>query len=152
MASAGSRRVLIIVQNLPVPFDRRVWMEATALQRAGYRVSVICPKAKGFTRSREVIEDVEIHRYGLPIDAKGALGFVVEFAWCWIRTLMKSVRIAVVGRGFDVIYNLFCPTWSLCTIALWAAGGLPWAVTCQEWKGVPIARSAPRTCRSAPPG
>lgn len=104
MASAGSRRVLIIVQNLPVPFDRRVWMEATTLQRAGYRVSVICPKAKGFTHSREVIEDIDIHRYGLPIDAKGAIGFIVEFAWCWLRTLMKSLRIAVVGRGFDVIH------------------------------------------------
>jgi len=104
MASAGSRRVLIIVQNLPVPFDRRVWMEATTLQRAGYQVSVICPKAKGFTRSREVLEDVEIHRYGLPVDAKGAIGFVVEFAWCWTRTLMKSLRIAVAGRGFDVIH------------------------------------------------
>ena len=52
MASAGRpRRVLIVVQNLPVPFDRRVWLEATTLARAGYRVSVICPKAKGFNRS-----------------------------------------------------------------------------------------------------
>ena len=104
MASAGRLHVLIIVQNLPVPFDRRVWMEATTLQRAGYRVSVICPKAKGFTRTREVIENVEVHRYGLPIDARGPVGFVVEFAWCWIRTLMKSLRIAVAGGGFDVMH------------------------------------------------
>ena len=41
MASAGSpRRVLIIVENLPVPFDRRVWQEATTLQQAGYLVSI----------------------------------------------------------------------------------------------------------------
>ena len=54
MASAGShRRVLIIVQNLPVPFDRRVWLEATSLTAAGYAVSVICPKAKGYTASFE---------------------------------------------------------------------------------------------------
>ena len=49
------RRVLIVVHNLPVPFDRRVWLEATTLARAGHRVSVICPKAKGFTRSFEVL-------------------------------------------------------------------------------------------------
>ena len=58
--------MLIVVQNLPVPFDRRVWLEATTLARAGYRVSVICPKAKGFNRSFEVLEDVHIYRYALP--------------------------------------------------------------------------------------
>jgi glycosyltransferase involved in cell wall biosynthesis len=30
------RRVLIIVQNLPVPFDRRVWLECRVLALAGY--------------------------------------------------------------------------------------------------------------------
>jgi glycosyltransferase involved in cell wall biosynthesis len=105
MASAGNgRRVLIIVQNLPVPFDRRVWLEATSLTNAGYSVSVICPKAKGFVKSYERLEGVDIYRYGLPIDAKGALGFVMEFAWCFLRTFMKSVRIAVAGRGFDVVH------------------------------------------------
>ena len=105
MAFAGrSGGVLIIVQNLPVPFDRRVWLEATTLQRAGYRVSVICPKAKGFTHSQEVLEGIDIHRYGIPVQARSALGFVFEFAWCWVRTLMKSLRIAIRGPGFDVIH------------------------------------------------
>lgn len=105
MGSAGSgRRVLIIVQNLPVPFDRRVWQEATSLQAAGYTVTVICPKAKGFTRSYEVIEGVRIHRYSLPIEPRGPLGFVLEFGWCLLRTFMKSVRVAVQGPGFDVIH------------------------------------------------
>jgi glycosyltransferase involved in cell wall biosynthesis len=105
MASAGRpRRVLIVVQNLPVPFDRRVWLEATTLARAGYRVSVICPKAKGFNRSFEEFEDVHIYRYRLPVDAQGALGFVVEFLWCFVRTAMKAVRVAVTGRGFDVLH------------------------------------------------
>src|SRR4029453_5342488 len=67
MASAGRpRRVLIVVHNLPVPFDRRVWLEATTLARAGYQVSVICPKARGFTRSFEVLEDVHRARARLP--------------------------------------------------------------------------------------
>jgi glycosyltransferase involved in cell wall biosynthesis len=105
MASAGKgRRVLIIVQNLPVPFDRRVWLEATSLTRAGYAVSVICPKAKGFNESFESLEGVDIYRYALPVDAKGALGYIVEFAWCFLRTFMKSVRVALRGRGFDVIH------------------------------------------------
>jgi glycosyltransferase involved in cell wall biosynthesis len=105
MASAGRpRRVLIVVQNLPVPFDRRVWLEATTLARAGYRVSVISPKAKGFTRSFEALEDVHIYRYGLPVDAQGALGFLAEFIWCFVRTAMKTVRVALRGRGFDVLH------------------------------------------------
>jgi glycosyltransferase involved in cell wall biosynthesis len=105
MASAGNRRrVVIIVQNLPVPFDRRVWLEATSLTEAGYAVSVVCPKAKGYTASFESLEGVDIYRYGLPIDARGAVGFIVEFAWCFLRSFMKSVRIAVAGRGFDVIH------------------------------------------------
>jgi glycosyltransferase involved in cell wall biosynthesis len=105
MASAGNqRRVLIIVQNLPVPFDRRVWLEATSLTRAGYAVSVICPKAKGYKVSFERLEGVDIYRYALPIDAHGAVGFIIEFAWCLLRSFMASVRIAVAGRGFDVIH------------------------------------------------
>jgi glycosyltransferase involved in cell wall biosynthesis len=103
-ARRRGRRVLIIVQNLPVPFDRRVWLEATTLAEAGYTVSVICPKAKRYTASFERLEGVDIYRYALPIEARGALGFVLEFAWCFLRTLMKSVRIAVAGRGFDVIH------------------------------------------------
>jgi glycosyltransferase involved in cell wall biosynthesis len=105
MASAGKpRRVLIIVQNLPVPFDRRVWLEATSLTAAGYEVSVICPKAKGYTASFERLEGVDIYRYGLPIAAQGAAGFVMEFAWCFLCACMKSVRVVAAGRGFDVIH------------------------------------------------
>jgi glycosyltransferase involved in cell wall biosynthesis len=99
-----ARRVLIVVQNLPVPFDRRVWLEATTLASAGYRVSVICPKLKGLNTSHEIIEDVAIYRYSLPIEAEGALGFIAEFAWCALMAALLSVRVAVAGRGFDVLH------------------------------------------------
>lgn len=106
MASAGSadrRRVLIIVQNASVPHDRRVWLEATTLQRAGYQVSVICPRSTELTRRHEVLEGVHIYRYALPIDAQGPLGFVAEFAWCFVATLLYVWRVARRGPGFDVI-------------------------------------------------
>lgn len=99
-----ARRVLIVVENLPVPFDRRVWLEATTLARHGDRVSVICPKAKGFNRSREVIEDVEIFRYPIPFEAAGAVGFIAEFAWCFAATALLSLYVALFGRGFDVLH------------------------------------------------
>jgi glycosyltransferase involved in cell wall biosynthesis len=103
-AVRGGRRVLIIVQNLPVPFDRRVWLEATTLQRSGFEVTVICPKLKGWNRGREVIDDVEIYRYPLPIDAQGPIGYIAEFAWCFLCTTLLSIRVAISGRGFDVIH------------------------------------------------
>ncbi len=99
----GKRRAVIVVQNLPVPFDRRVWLEATSLTRAGWDVTCICPKAKGFDTSFEIIEGVRIHRYGIPVDAQGAAGFVFEFVWCFVRTAMKLARVAA-GRGFDVLH------------------------------------------------
>lgn len=105
MTSTDRRqRILIVVQNLPVPLDRRVWLEATTLARAGHLVSVICPKARGFTRGFEVLEGVHIHRYSLPFDAAGTVGFVAEFLWCFLRTAGKTLRVAVGGRGFDVLH------------------------------------------------
>ena len=97
-------RVLIVVQNLPVPFDRRVWLEATTLAKAGYRVSVICPKAKGFNTGFEILEDVAIYRYPLPIDASSKLGFAAEFLWCLAATTLLSLRVGLFGRGFDVLH------------------------------------------------
>jgi glycosyltransferase involved in cell wall biosynthesis len=97
-------RVLIVVQNLPVPFDRRVWLEATTLTQAGYDVSVICPKAKGFNAGHELLEGIEIFRYPLPFDASSKPGFAAEFLWCFLLTSLLSLRIALFGRGFDILH------------------------------------------------
>jgi glycosyltransferase involved in cell wall biosynthesis len=102
--SERPRRVLIVVENLPVPFDRRVWLEATTLARHGYKVSVICPKARGFSKTREILEDVEIYRYPIPLDASGAFGFAFEFGWCFLMTAVFSLYVAMFGRGFDVLH------------------------------------------------
>jgi glycosyltransferase involved in cell wall biosynthesis len=97
----GRRRVLIIVQNLPVPFDRRVWLEACALRDAGFQVSVVCPKGPG-DPSFEVIEGIRIRKYRPPPPTTGALSYAWEFAYCWTRTLFLVLR-AAAQEGFDVI-------------------------------------------------
>lgn len=103
--ASSTKRVLIIVQNLPVPFDRRVWLEATSLTEAGYAVTVICPKLRGYNKGYEQLEGVDIFRYALPIQAgTSKLGFVFEFAWAWAMTALLSLRVALFGRGFDVIH------------------------------------------------
>jgi glycosyltransferase involved in cell wall biosynthesis len=97
------RRVLIIVENLPSPFDRRVWQEAGALRDAGYGVSIICPTGKGYEKRFEIIDGIHIHRHPLPFEAEGALGYALEYsaALMWEFTLAWKVLFT---RGFDVIH------------------------------------------------
>ncbi len=94
-------RVLIIVQNLPVPLDRRVWQESLALVEAGYQVSVICPRAPG-DPDHAVLDGVHVHKYTPPRPSLGALGFAYEFAYCWLQTLRLTLHV-LRHEGFDVI-------------------------------------------------
>lgn len=108
MASTGNnpprpRRVLIIVENLPVPFDRRVWHEATTLSAHGYEVSVICPKAMGYEAGYEVIDGIHIFRHPLPLEARGAMAYLVEYSAALFWEFVLAWR-ALARRGFDVIH------------------------------------------------
>ncbi|OFX13141.1 MAG: glycosyltransferase WbuB [Armatimonadetes bacterium RBG_16_58_9] len=93
--------VLIIVENLSLPFDRRVWAESLALVEAGYKVSVICPMRPGESR-HEILENVSIYRYGSPREAKGALGYLWEYAYSLVAALLLSLKVRR-REGFDVI-------------------------------------------------
>ncbi|MDA9409918.1 glycosyl transferase [Bradyrhizobium sp. CCBAU 45384] len=97
------RRILIIVENLPVPFDRRVWAEAQSLRAAGYEVSVICPRGKFAEKSFESIDGIEIHRHPLPIEAKGKLAYLAEYGSALFWEFAYSLKV-FWGRGFDVIH------------------------------------------------
>ncbi len=102
--SLAGRRVLIIVENLPVPFDRRVWLEARTLKAAGAEVSVICPIGKGSTARYEVLDGIHIYRHPLPFEANGALGYLAEYgsALFWESLLAWKVFFR---HGFDVIHG-----------------------------------------------
>ncbi len=102
-ASPGKWRVLIIVENLPCPFDRRVWQEALALRSHGHAVSIICPKGRGFDEGYEVLEGVHIYRHPLPVEANSALGYGLEYALSLLMEFALAIRIAFT-RGFDVIH------------------------------------------------
>jgi glycosyltransferase involved in cell wall biosynthesis len=97
------RRVLIIVENLPVPFDRRVWSEATTLRDSGYLVSVICPKGPGYENSDETIDGIHIFRHPLPLEARGALAYPIEYLAALFWEFVLSVKVAR-RHGFDVIH------------------------------------------------
>ncbi len=97
------KRVLMLVENLPVPFDRRVWQEAGALRDAGYQVSIICPTGPGCERRFEVIDAIHIYRYRLPLEASGAWGYFFEYAAALAQSFWLSWRVFLT-RGFDVIH------------------------------------------------
>ncbi len=97
------RRILIVVENLPVPLDRRVWLEATTLQAAGYEVSVICPMGRGWDKPFEIIEDVHIYRHPEPPEAhSGAVAYAKEY-WHAMKAWFRLSRVVWRERGFDVI-------------------------------------------------
>ncbi|MDH5531050.1 MAG: glycosyltransferase family 4 protein [Paracoccaceae bacterium] len=111
MASTGEaggpgkgRRVLIVVENLPVPFDRRVWAEATTLASVGYVVSVISPTGKGFEAEYEFLEGVHVYRHRLPAESNSALGYLREYG----SALWHEFRLALRVRreqGIDVLHG-----------------------------------------------
>jgi glycosyltransferase involved in cell wall biosynthesis len=107
MASHGNetrrRRVLIIVENLPVPFDRRVWSEATTLAGANYDVSVICPMGPGAMARYEVLDGIHIYRHPLPFEAHNAFGFFIEYGCALFWEFVLAWRVHWV-RGFDVVH------------------------------------------------
>ena len=98
-----ARRVLIIVENLPSPFDRRVWQEATTLQQNGYEVSIICPTGKGYEKKYEVIDGIHIYRHNLPLEAEGALGYLYEYSAALFWEFLLAWKV-LLTRGFDVIH------------------------------------------------
>ena len=103
-ASPGNRRrVLIIVENLPLPFDRRVWQEALALRDAGYQVSTISPKGRGLTGSYELLDGIHIYRHPLSVEADSAVGYLLEYGLALFWEFVLAVRIALT-RGFDIIH------------------------------------------------
>jgi glycosyltransferase involved in cell wall biosynthesis len=109
-------RILIIVQNLPVPFDRRVWLESKALNAADYAVTVICPKGKSDPR-QQVLEGVTLLKYRPYAPGGRGLGFVMEYAYSFLATLFLVFRARQQGR-FAVLQacnppDIFWP------IALW---------------------------------
>ena len=118
------RRVVIVVENLPVPLDRRVWLEATTLVGAGYEVSIISPMGRGWSKPYEVIDGVHIWRHPEPPEAhSGAIAYAREWGqavWHWFRLARMIWR----ARGFDVIQGCNPPD----LIFLLALLYRPWGV------------------------
>ena len=115
-------RVLIIVQNLPVPFDRRVWLECQALVAAGYEVSVVCPKGKGDPRY-EVIDTVQLYKYRPYAPGGSKLSFITEYAYSFLATAWLTLKSRRKGR-FAVMQACNPPDifWPIALVLRWLDG------------------------------
>jgi glycosyltransferase involved in cell wall biosynthesis len=100
-AKRDAPRILIIVQNLPVPFDRRVWLECQALVSAGYRVAVVCPKGSG-DPAYQVIDSVELYKYRPYAPGGSKISFIAEYAYSFLATMWGALKARRSGR-FAVI-------------------------------------------------
>ena len=115
-------RVLIIVQNLPVPFDRRVWLECRALVSAGYDVSVVCPKGKG-DPSYQVLDSVRLYKYRPYAPGGSKLSFITEYAYSFVATTRLVARARRAGR-LTVLQACNPPDifWPLALLLRWLDG------------------------------
>jgi len=96
------KKVLIIVENLPVPFDSRVWKEACALRDAGYQVTVLCPRGKGYMQNYELLDGVHIYRHPMPKEGNTPAGYLWEYGWALFWEFLYTWWI-FLARGFHVI-------------------------------------------------
>jgi glycosyltransferase involved in cell wall biosynthesis len=96
-------RVLILDQNLPVPFDRRVWQEALALDAAGYEVHIVCPRTEDYPRRREFLNGIHIYRYSPGLEARRTATYLVEYP----IAIMAQLRLALairLRRRIDIVH------------------------------------------------
>ena len=97
------QRVLILVQNLPVPFDRRVWQEALALTNAGYEVHIVCPRTAEYPQRRELLNDIHIYRYSPGPEARRSAAYLIEYTIAILGQLRLALGIRL-RRRIDVVH------------------------------------------------
>jgi glycosyltransferase involved in cell wall biosynthesis len=102
MRSAPTKSILLVVENLPVPYDRRVWQEALALKAANYQVSVVSPATSRYPKLVENLEGIHVYRYPMLIEGKGYLGLIFEYFWSFVCIFFWTIFISI-RRGFKVI-------------------------------------------------
>lgn len=121
MEFAG-KHILVIIENLPAPFDRRVWQEALTLSENGAKVSIICPKTKGYDKSYELIDNIEIYRHPLR-EGKGAFGYLVEYIQAVFWEFLLSFKI-YFKKKFHVIHGCNPPDLIFLTALLFKPFGV----------------------------
>lgn len=99
----SGKKICIVVENLPVPFDRRVWQEATTLHEFGAEVTVICPKTKMYPKAFEELEGIRIYRHNLP-EANRALEYLKEYSFALFHEFRLLLKVFLKHGRQDIIH------------------------------------------------
>ncbi len=95
-------KVLIVEENSAIPYDLRVWQEATTLRDAGWAVTVICPAligvdpdpdAWGKPFKRVELEGIIAYRFPLASAKGGIGGYVAEYLSATLAIARLSWRV-----------------------------------------------------------
>lgn len=109
----AGKRILILLQNEPVPSDRHVWNQSTALARAGYDVTVICPEGEQRDRgAHEERDGVSIHRYRPLRSGEGIVGYALEYLTA-LWSIRRLARRLARERPFDLVHACSPPDFLL---------------------------------------
>ncbi len=112
----NGKHILIVVENLPVPFDRRVWQEACTLRENGAAVSIICPQMREYTEKYEEINGIHIYRHPIGMEASGPLSYLIEYSTVLFWETVLTWKIFLKKR-FKVIQGCNPPD-LICLVAL----------------------------------
>jgi len=96
--------ILFIVENAPVPLDKRVWNEALTVKGWGYDVTIISPRARGNTLAFENLDGIDIYRHPMPIEADAKIGFLFEYLNAFFWELLLTIRVFIKKR-FHIIHG-----------------------------------------------
>ncbi len=101
---AKAEKVLMLVENLSVPADPRVWREARTLAQQGLQVCIISPLGATQDRERYIcLNGIHIYRYRLSVSSGGSKGYLLEYAFAMLMTFLLSLQVWF-QHGFDVIH------------------------------------------------
>ena len=96
---------------MTVPPDRRVWQQALALRKEGWRVSVITPKVGSFRKSYEKLNGIDIYRHPLLMEARGIAAYIAEYssalffeALYLMRLNLKDVDVVQICNPPDFLF------------------------------------------------
>jgi glycosyltransferase involved in cell wall biosynthesis len=98
----------MVIEGIPVPLYTRLWQEARALRGAGADVTVICPKLLGYRKGFEEVEGIRIRRHPMPVEARGGVGFLVEYGLALLLEFVLLLRERARGP-IDVLHGCSPP-------------------------------------------
>ena len=114
--STQRKSVLVLLENVPVRGDHRVWPECVALRDDGYDVVVISPRRDGSRTTVDVVDGIEVHSFPLVPAEHGAASYLKEYAVAFWRMGRLARRLGR-QRRFDIVHACNPPDFLL--VAAW---------------------------------